>query len=1306
MSEPARPSRSRNAFKIASIVLLSLAGLLLLALFVVFLFAEPLVERYLKKQVAEQTDGLYQLQLDELDLSLRNWGATLHGLHLYPDTAVHRQQKEKGQASPSLFEVQSPKLEITGINLRALIFNDRLAIGKVAAERPTITHLHDASVAKESAQDSRGGGGLEEVRIREIDLQEASYRYQLLGEQGRPQHDIPQLSLQVQELQLDLQAQGDISRMFQADGLDLDIRRYTYQAPDSVYTIRVGRFTYASGEQELKAQHIDVQPNLQANAALPQDQAHRTLYRFSSPLFAIQGLDVASAWEKKDLQLDQLLLERGSLQLHEIPNVPDTEESPSLEEQYAQLSPYLRALGIKELRLKDGSFSYHQGADTAQAIHRLAEANLHLEDLQLDSLTLFAPKEKAFAEALSISTGRYTFQPVQSPYTLQAGGLQLSTRDQLLEAKALHLAGDWSKNDRLKSQNLAKHTLYDVRLPQLRFEEMDLLESIRASRLTIGSIAAEQPVIDVRTDRRVPKSDGGPDLQELYRQVSSMVSSLEVGEISIRDIALTQHSKNRNIQRLQQLEHASLLATGLELDSAFVFDPEHVIPLQDLVLTARNYRYRMPDNTYTFTLGGLSYSTRRQEFLARSLDVNSSEQANEQQKQFNNASRKLVDLSAHSLQITGLDLIRSLNSGRLEADRLVLRQPDIAMLLDRQVSESSGSGQQQGGKALFEMVELISVNTIRLEDGSFTFSEKLRPVMRTHLLEHANVTVSGFELNPESFANLNDTLPMEELTLEATDYTYRSTDSLYTIRLDSLHYSSRQQELVARTLEVRADREMNERLKVSEPDLASHNLINISAKRSLITGFDLIHAYATGQYHMDRLLLAGPEVTILQDHRVPALKSIRMVEEDTASDNGAMEQVEELVSTLRVGRIDVKDGAFDFAIIGSDTISTSHTLAHVGLGIDGLRLVSLEENDPLNIFDVDDIEVLIRGYTFQLPDSLYRLEIKEVAASLQNRTMRIDSFRLRPLFSKEEYADIFEFAQDRVDMEVPRVELVNVSLRSLFNNQDLVAQKMLIREPTVEIYRDNSIGLNPDRKPPTLQQMLRNAERDADLYLKLDTILVDNMRLVHPVISINGDKPGVLLLEDSHLELFNVTNDTTLIRQNNIIIADVRTQFMGASTLQGRYHFEMDHPEDRYTYEGTLDPMDFTAFNPLFENMMFLRISSGQIGKATFSIESTATASTGQVHFPYSDLKIQLLNKDDPENPGLLLRVGNRLINALIVKSNNPSTLGKFREGEVEEERDRQRAVTHHMGQSLLDGVTTSLMVGWVERIVSIFVDL
>ncbi|MER2999250.1 hypothetical protein [Pontibacter populi] len=1301
MSEPATPGKDRKAFKIASIVLVSLAGLLLLALLVLFFFAEPLAKRYLKKQVAKQTEGLYQLDLDELDVSFSNWGVTLHGVHLYPDTALHRQQKEKGQASPSLLELQSPKLEITGINLRALIFNNRLTVGKVVAEKPEITHWHDAAVTKKSRQGSKGGGGLEALRIRELDLEDASYRYQLLGEQGMPQHDIPQLSLQVEGLQLDLQTQEAISQMFQADALDLDIRRYTYRAPDSVYNIWVGRFTYASGQQELKAQHIAVQPNLQANAALPKDQAHRTLYQFSAPLLALQGLDIAFAWETKDLQLDELLLERGTLQLHENLNVPESTESSSLKDRYTQLSPYLRAIGIKELRLRNGDFTYQQHGLAVDTIHLLAEANIYLQDLQLDSLTLFAPKEKVFAEVVSINTGNYTYKPASSPYTLQTAGMQLSTLDKSLEAKALHLSGDWDRNDALKSQNMAKHTLYDIRLPQLRFQEMDLLEAIRSSRLTIGSIAAEQPVIDVRIDQRVPKSDPGPDLQALYRQVSGIVSSLEVGEIRIRDAALTQHSNNRNIQRLQQLEHASLVAIGLELDSAFVFDPDQVIPLQDLLVTARNYRYRMPDNTYTFTLGGLRYSTRQQEFLAKSLDVNSSLRANYLQKLTNNASRKLIDLSAHSLQITGLDLISAMNTGRLEADRLVLRQPAVAMLLDREVTESS-SGQQEAGKALFKMVDLISVNTIRLEDGSFTFSEKLRPVMRTHQLEHATTTISGFELTPTSFKNLNDTLPMEELTLEATDYTYRSTDSLYTIRLDSLHYSSRQQELVARTLEVNADREVNERLKVNSPDLASHNLINISAKRSRITGFNLIHAYATGQYHMDRVLLAGPEVAILQDQDVPTTKSIALAEQDTASGNGAAEQIEELVSTLRVGRVDVTEGAFDFEILRNDTIRTSHTLAHVALGIDQLRLVSLEANDPLDIFDVDDIDVLIQGYSYQLPDSLYVLEIQEITASMQQSSLRLESLRLRPLFSKGEYAAKFDYAQDRTNLEVPSVELMNVSLRALFNNQDLIAHKMLIRNPQVEIYRDNSIGLDPDRRPPTLQQMLR----DADLYIRLDTIIVNKKDFVHPVIAVNAIKPGVFLLEDIHLEIFNVTNDTMLIRLNSIITANVKARLMGASTLQGRYEFEMDHPEDRYTYEGTLDPMDFTALNPLFENMLFIRVKSGQIGKASFSIESTRTASTGQVHFPYNNLKIQLLSKTNPDNPGLLLKVGTRLINTLIVKTNNPSTLGKFREGYVEEERDMQRSVFHHMSQSLFDGVGTSLMSKCVERIVTIFVDL
>jgi hypothetical protein len=277
-----------------------------------------------------------------------------------------------------------------------------------------------------------------------------------------------------------------------------------------------------------------------------------------------------------------------------------------------------------------------------------------------------------------------------------------------------------------------------------------------------------------------------------------------------------------------------------------------------------------------------------------------------------------------------------------------------------------------------------------------------------------------------------------------------------------------------------------------------------------------------------------------------------------------------------------------------------------------------------------------------------------------------------------------------------------ISLRALFSNQAIIAHKMLIGNPVVEIYRDNRLGFDPELRPPTLQSALRGA----GIYVRLDTILVEKNNFLHPVIAIDGIKPAVFVLDSIQMQVYNVTNDTALIRLNNVMTVNASALFMGVSTLQVHFLFEMDHPEDRYTYEGTLESMDFAALNPLLENMIFIRVKSGWINNASFSVEATGEEATGRVHFPYKNLKVQLLNKKDPENPGFLLKAGSRLVNLLIIKTNNPSSWGRFREGEVEEERDPKRSVSYHMSQSVLDGVTSSLMTKLVQRIVSRFIDL
>jgi hypothetical protein len=349
---------------------------------------------------------------------------------------------------------------------------------------------------------------------------------------------------------------------------------------------------------------------------------------------------------------------------------------------------------------------------------------------------------------------------------------------------------------------------------------------------------------------------------------------------------------------------------------------------------------------------------------------------------------------------------------------------------------------------------------------------------------------------------------------------------------------------------------------------------------------------------------------------------------------------------------------------------------------------------------VDEVGVLVRDYAFFLPDSLYKFGVKEIRTSLRDQTLHIDSLRLLPLFKKEEYADRLEYAQDRFDVQVPRIRLQGLNMRAFFDNRDILLRKAQILQPVVDIYRDNRVAQDPGRRPVTLQNMLRKVE----YYLQVDTIGIEEGQITYSEIPPGGTDPGVLALNDIRMEIKNVTNDSVFIQKNPQTLVHASTQLMGESKLQVEFVFELNHPEDLYSYEGSLEAMKFAAFNPLFEKIMFVRITSGQIDKLEFLVKATEHVAEGQMNFFYNDLEIKLINKDDPGSPGFLRRAGTWLVNTVVVKSNNPTRRGNFREGGIEVDRDYEKSVFNHMSGAMMSGIISSLLPPLVERILETFV--
>ncbi|GAB3528323.1 hypothetical protein GCM10027443_06020 [Pontibacter brevis] len=1295
MSQPAKPSLGRKVGKITGIILGGIFGFILLASVLLFTFLEPLAGRLLKDRVSEETEGLYKLAYEDLQINLLTGTLTLHQLQLDPDTAVQRQQRGNGAVSRLLYKAAIQKLRISRVNLADALLHNRLVIGAVTAVRPVITAMADENLQQDTAEEDMESflGSLDALHVGQMRLQDAAFRYRTLGRPGRILHELPQVSLKITSLNIPARGQKGAPLPFQVDDVQFTASDYTYHAPDSVYQLHIDSLAYSSTQASLLLEGTTLLPYPEVNAALKPAAARKTLYHVQLPALQMTGLHLLEAFHTKELLLREVLLEKPKLRVLLNTNAAATPEPVDLPALYQSMAEYLTVIGIEELRLSGGSLNVAEKLEKLVSVHELDGANIALQEIRIDSSTLHSPRDHFFAEELHFTAEGYSFQHPLNPHTVKTGNITLSTRDKRFHLRAVQVTGDKERNDRLKQSGKAQAVVYNISTPGIHFNGVDLEQVWEAKELNIATIDVLRPAVELVRDKSVARAD--LPLQEAYASVSDFVSKLVIGNIRLQDASFTHLAGGRRLKRIQELEHASLKATGLVIDSAFVYSPSAAgVPVEEAVLTAHGYTFRTPDNLYTYTLDRIHYSTRTQVLAAHAVALASNKEVHSRLKSLHAANRNMYDIAANYFRVTGLDVIKAINTGELQVDQVVLRQPEFAMLKDRTVPEARQQQPQSTMDGLYSIVDPIKVKSLRLEDGTFTYREKRDEVLRTQVLEHASATVLGLNLGSARLGALDEVFPMEEMILTARDYTYTSPGGIYTVTLDSLHYSSRQQELTARRIDVVSDKEENQRLKLQHNEQVNRTLFDVSAEKFRVRGLDLIRAYETGQFAMEEMLLSAPEVTILQDREISSQATGTEDKIENQDDSETLQQIATVVETFRVNRLQINDGTVRLNVL-KGTVSASQTIAHVSVTIDQLRTTPQETSDAMEMFQVDDIGVLVRNYSYLLPDSLYEVRVGEISASLRGQSLMIEDLRLLPLYDKEEFVSRLTYEEDRYDVHVPRITLTGINLNALFNNQDIILEKALVQNPEVNIYRDKRIPEDPDRRPPTLQQMLRQAP----YYIHADTVAVESGHLAYAEVAPNGTAPGVLKFIHTTLEALHVTNDTTLLARDSLAIVSGSALLMGESKLSVRFLFHLDHPEDLYTYEGTLQSMDFTALNPLFENLIFVRIEDGQINKAAFSVEATAHVATGEMRLFYNDFEVLLLNKDAPENPGFLRKAGSWLLNKLVIKSNNPAGSRAVRIGAIEVDRDYQKSVFNHMSKALVDGITSSLMVPFVERI-------
>jgi hypothetical protein len=322
----------------------------------------------------------------------------------------------------------------------------------------------------------------------------------------------------------------------------------------------------------------------------------------------------------------------------------------------------------------------------------------------------------------------------------------------------------------------------------------------------------------------------------------------------------------------------------------------------------------------------------------------------------------------------------------------------------------------------------------------------------------------------------------------------------------------------------------------------------------------------------------------------------------------------------------------------------------------------------------------LRNYRYRAADGEYGLTIARVRCP-DPYSLLVDSLDLRTLITDDAFARRHPYARDRFAVFVPRITARELDIERFLRN-DYVAERIQLTNPVVNVYRYK--GRPRDPKP---RRMPNEAVRQFAYYFRVDTLACRQATIQYSEQKAGADEPGDMLLENTDLQLLNLTNDPELMSAKTPAVVVGNCQLMGKGTLELTLAMDLLGETFDCRYSGTLARMQASGFNRFFMPSENIRIESGVVEKAVFAVNVRDGVATGNLKALYHDLKLAVFHKEKKKKRKFLSLLGN-----LLIKSNNePTGNNPPKIGEINYRREADDGFVRLVWRAVKTGLITTL---------------
>lgn len=360
---------------------------------------------------------------------------------------------------------------------------------------------------------------------------------------------------------------------------------------------------------------------------------------------------------------------------------------------------------------------------------------------------------------------------------------------------------------------------------------------------------------------------------------------------------------------------------------------------------------------------------------------------------------------------------------------------------------------------------------------------------------------------------------------------------------------------------------------------------------------------------------------------------------------------------------------------------------NLSINIKDLLIDSLSEKDKSRFYFTKEIFVKVKNHEYVSRDKLYDITFDDLSISSSNRYALVQGLKVIPRYPDMEFYKFVKERKARMHLTLNGAQLLNIDFKRLVTKRQLRASSLTLFNANLNVLLDLRNKRPEYDRGKNFPQI---ALGRLGLNTTIDTVSILNSAVDYSEYTPVTARRGRVFFNKINASIFNVSNDSTSIRKLPWTRSKFTMLFYGKSKLNLNLNFNLLSPTHRYNYSGHLSLMNAKNFNLLSRPLALLRINSGKISEAKFSVNADYRHSKGKLIVKYKDLNIGLLRIDS--NKVLHKQMLRSLVaNNVLLKESNPSSDGVTRIGRISYSRPDSIAFFGFLWQSIYTGLRETI---------------